>query len=382
MNPVSPSPLLTIGPRVRKSPFYDATVKAGAKAFTIYNHMFMPTSYGDTTAEYWAIVKGVSLWDVAAERQIEISGPDAVAFTQLLTPRDIESCGVNRCRYVIFLDDDAGIINDAVLYRLEENRFWLSPGDSDVLLWAKGIASMSGMDVTVREPDASPLQLQGPLAPRVAKKLFGDIAIEMGYFHCHELNLDGIPVVLSRTGWSGELGYEIILLDGSRGTELWDRCMAAGAEFDIQAACPSLARSTEGALLSYASDITMRDNPFTIGMDRLLNIDKPHNYVGKAALQAIAAKGTERRLVGANFGGDPVRPNEHFMDIRCGDDVVGHVTRYVFSPRLEHNIALVNLPKALAEPGTRITIDCGGEWREAEVVAIPWFESEKVIPAF
>ena len=382
MNPVSPSPLLTIGPRVRKSPFYDATVKAGAKAFTIYNHMFMPTSYGDTTAEYWAIVKGVSLWDVAAERQIEISGPDAVAFTQLLTPRDIESCGVNRCRYVIFLDDDAGIINDAVLYRLEENRFWLSPGDSDVLLWAKGIASMSGMDVTVREPDASPLQLQGPLAPRVAKKLFGDIAIEMGYFHCHELSLDGIPVVLSRTGWSGELGYEIILLDGSRGTELWDRCMAAGAEFDIQAACPSLARSTEGALLSYASDITMRDNPFTIGMDRLLNIDKPHNYVGKAALQAIAAKGTERRLVGANFGGDPVRPNEHFMDIRCGDDVVGHVTRYVFSPRLEHNIALVNLPTALAEPGTRITIDCGDEWREAEVVAIPWFESEKVIPAF
>ena len=325
---------ITIGPRVRKSPFYDATIKAGAKAFTIYNHMFMPTSYGDTDAEYWAIVKGVSLWDVSAERQIEIIGPDALALTQILTPRDVEKCPIQRARYVVFVDENGGIINDAVLYRHAENHFWLSPGDGDVLLWAKGVAAQSGLNV------------------------------------------------LSRTGWSGELGYEIILLDRHRGTELWDRCMEAGAEYDIQPACPSLARSVEGGLLSYCSDITLQDNPFTIGMDRLLDIDKEQDYVGKSALQAIAKTGPERRLVGANFGGDPVRPNAHFMPIKVDDTVVGHVTRYVYSPRLAHNIALVNVPHGLATPGTAIWLDAGDGWRQAEVTALPWISAEKVIPDF
>ncbi len=375
-------PAITIGPRVRKSPFYDATMRAGAKAFTIYNHMFMPTSYGDPSAEYWSLVQGVTLWDVAAERQVEIIGPDALKLTQLLTPRDIDRCPINRARYVVFVDDNGGIINDAVLYRHAENHFWLSPGDGDVLLWAKGVAAQSGLDVTVREPDASPLQLQGPLAPRVAHKLFGDLAIELGYYHFTHTTLDDIPVVLSRTGWSGELGYEIILLDGSRGTELWEHCMAAGAEWGIEPACPSLARSMEGGLLSYCSDITLNDDPFTIGMERLLDIDKPHDYIGKAALQAIAKTGPTRRLVGANFYGDPVIPNEHFMPVKSGEDVVGHVTRYAYSPRLEHNIALVNLPVALAAPGTPILLDAGDGWRSAEVVDIPWITAEKTIPAW
>jgi len=376
------SPAITIGPRVRKSPFYDATIKAGAQAFTIYNHMFMPTSYGDTIAEYWAIVEGVSVWDVAAERQVEIIGPDALTLTQLLTPRDIDKCPINRARYVVFVDENGGIINDAVMYRHAENHFWLSPGDGDVLLWAKGVAAQSGLDVTVREPDASPLQLQGPLAPRVASKLFGDLAIELGYYHFCHTSLEDIPVVLSRTGWSGELGYEIILKDGSKGTALWDLCMQAGAEFDIRAACPSLARSMEGALLSYCSDITLNDSPFTIGMDRLLDIDKPPDYVGKAALQAIAKTGPERRLVGANFGGDPVVPNQHFMDVKSSDEVIGHVTRYCWSPRLKHNIALVNVPSALAVTGTALLLDAGDSWRDAKIVDIPWIPSEKVIPAF
>jgi glycine cleavage system aminomethyltransferase T len=342
--------------------------------------MFMPTSYGDPNAEYWSLVRGVTLWDVAAERQVEIIGPDALALTQLLTPRDIDRCPVNRARYVVFCDNNGGIINDAVLYRHAENHFWLSPGDGDVLLWAKGVAARSGLNVTVREPDASPLQLQGPLAPKVAQKLFGDLAIELGYYHFTHTTLDNIPVVLSRTGWSGELGYEIILLDHRMGSALWDRCMSAGAEWGIEPACPSLARSMEGGLLSYCSDITLNDDPFTIGMARLLDIDKPHDYIGKAALQAIAETGPTRRLVGANFYGAPVVPNQHFMPVKAGEDVVGHVTRYAYSPRLEHNIALVNLPTALSAPGTPISLDAGDGWRSAEVVDIPWIAAEKTIP--
>ena len=180
-----------------------------------------------------------------------------------------------------------------------------------------------GLDVNVTEPDISPLQLQGPLSPHVAKKLFGEIAVTMGYYHCHELELNGIPVVLTRTGWSGELGYEIYLLDGSRGTELWDLIMAAGEEHGIIPACPSLPRSVEGGILSYASDITLDDTPFTIGLERLIDVDKPSDYIGKAALQRLAKEPTPRKLVGANFGGEPVGSNDKFWDVYSADEVVG-----------------------------------------------------------
>ncbi len=376
------SPQLSIGPRVRKSPFYEATRSAGAQSFTIYNHMYMPTSYGDPLAEYWAIVGGVTLWDVSSERQIEVSGPDAVAFTQLLTPRDIASCGVERCRYVVFTDDNGGIINDAVMLRLEEDRFWLSPGDGDVLLWIKGVAARSGMNVRVHEPDASPLQLQGPLAPKVARKLFGDVAIEMGYFHLKTLELEGIPLVLSRTGWSGELGYELYLQDHRLGTELWDKVMAAGEEFGISPATPSAMRSIEGGLLSYCSDITLDDNPFTLGLERLLDLDKPHDYIGKSALQRIAKEGPQRRLVGVNIDGAALAGNEEFWRVLADGEVVGHLTRCCFSPRLEHNIGLVNVAAGYAAPGSSVQIEVPGEGvRQATVVALPWFESERKIPA-
>jgi aminomethyltransferase len=374
------SPALSIGPRIRKSPFFDATVRAGARAFTVYNHMYMPTGYTDPVTEYWSIVEGVTLWDVSSERQVEISGPDALAFIQLLTPRDLCNCLVDRCRYVLLTDKDGGIVNDAVLLRLAEDRFWLSPGDGDVVLWAQGVAVHSGMDVKVFEPDVSPLQLQGPRAPQVARKLFGDIAIEMGYFHMCQLELDGIPLVLSRTGWSGELGYELFLQDGSRGTELWDKCMAAGAEYDIKPAAPSAIRSLEGAILSYGSDITQKDNPWTIGLGRLLDVDKPQPYIGKAALQALARQEPARRLVGVEITGAPLTGNDAFWDVLYEDKLVGHLTRCAYSPRLEKNIGLVNVSMDYASGDTQLTIMASHGPCTAYIVPIPWVQSETRIP--
>ena len=373
---------MAVGPRVRQSAFFSATVAAGVKSFTIYNHMYLPVHFGDPLAEYWGMVEGVILADHSAQRQIEITGPDALELVQLLTPREMSTLAVGSGRYVVFTDHNGGIINDAVLLRVEDDKYWLSPGDGDVILWAQGIALGRGLDVSVTEPDISPLQLQGPLSPHVAKKLFGEIAVTMGYYHCHELELNGIPVVLTRTGWSGELGYEVYLLDGSRGTELWDLIMAAGEEHGIIPACPSLPRSVEGGILSYVSDITRDDTPFTIGLERLIDVDKPSDYIGKAALQRLAKEPTPRKLVGANFGGEPVTPNQHFMDVKSGDEVVGHVTRYCWSPRLKHNIALVNVPSALAVTGTALLLDAGDSWRDAKIVDIPWIPSERVIPAF
>ena len=372
---------LSLGPRVRKSPYFDATLRAGAKGFTIYNHMYMPTTYGDPVDEYWGMVKGVTLWDVACERQVEVSGPDAVAFTQLLTPRDISTCQVDRCRYIIFTDQDGGIINDAVMLRLEQDRFWLSPGDGDVLLWAQGVAVNSGMNVKIFEPDVSPLQLQGPLAPRVGRKLFGEVAVEMGYFHMRQLELEGIPLVVSRTGWSGELGYELYLQDGTRGSELWDICMAAGEEFGIKPATPSTIRSLEGGILSYGSDITRSDNPWTVGLERLVDVDKPEPYIGKAALQKIARDGTPRRLVGVEIDGQHLVGNDRFWEVLCDEDVIGHVTRCTWSPRLERNIGLVNVPVENSTAGSRLTIQAPDGRRDAVVVPVPWVQSETRIPA-
>jgi aminomethyltransferase len=379
MTQAAPEPRLTLGPRVRKSPFFEATRRYGARAFTIYNHMYMPTVYTDPVDEYWKLVKGVTLWDVACERQVEITGPEAARFAQYLTPRNLSACKAGQCRYVLLTDADGGIVNDAVMLRIAEDRFWFSPGDGDVLLWAKGAALHSGMEVEIGEPDVSPLQLQGPSSARVAAELFGDQALELRYFHLRETELGDIPVVLARTGWSGEIGYEIYLRDGRRGDELWEAVMAAGKSYGIAPIAPSAIRSVEGGILSFASDITAEDNPFTLGFDRLVDLDQDADFVGKQALRRIRREGVRRRLVGVELDGSPLQGNDAFWPVRSGDRVVGRVTRCVHSPRLEKNIGFVNVPTERSGIGTELSVDTSDGARRARVVPTPFVESKKTI---
>lgn len=372
---------ISIGPRVRKSPYFDASLRYGARAFTIYNHMYMPTAYTDAVTEYWQLVRNVTLWDVGCERQVEVTGPDASRFVQYLTPRNLSSCSTNECRYILLTADDGGIVNDAILLRLADDHYWLSPGDGDVLLWAEGIATCSDMEITICEPDVSPLQLQGPKAPSVARALFGDIAVEMKYFHMRQLELDGIPLVLSRTGWSGELGYELYLRDGSRGDELWERVMAAGKEHGITAAAPNTIRSIEGGFFSYSSDITRSDNPWTLGMGRLVDLDQPADFLGKKALRKIHAQGVNRRLVGVEIDADPMAGNDALWIVRSDDKAVGYLSRCVYSPRLEKNIGFVNVPTHFSNPGQCLRIETPDGLFDAHVVPVPWFKSATTIPA-
>jgi aminomethyltransferase len=374
------TPLITIGPRVRKSPFFEATRRYGVKSFTIYNHMYMPTSYSTPENEYWSLVNDVTLWDVSSERQIEITGPDAARFVQYLTPRNLSKCRVGRCLYVVLCGEDGGIINDAVLLRLAENQFWLSPGDGDVLLWAQGAAIHSGMQVAIEEPDVSPLQLQGPKSPDVAKALFGDWALDLAYYELRETRLGDIPVVLARTGWSGEIGFEIYLRDGQCGDELWELVMAAGKPYNIAPITPSAIRSVEGRILSHGSDITRDDNPFTIGLDRLVDLDQEADFIGKQALERIQKEGVKRRLVAVEIGGEPIAGgNQHFWPVYAGDDVVGHVTRCVYSPRLDKNIGFANVSADRAGFGTELSLDAPDGRRAARVVPAPFIESKKKI---
>src|SRR5829696_3589962 len=203
--------------RIKKSPYYYGARRHGVALYSVYNHHYHPRHYGDPFQEYWQLLEGVTLWDVGgAERQVEITGPDAFTFTNMLTPRDLNQCAVGQCKYAFITDERGGIINDPVLLRLAENHFWLSLADSDVLLWCKGLAYHSGLDVQISEPDVAPLQVQGPKSKEVMTDLFGADILDVPYYYMVERELDGMRLVISRTGYTGELGYELYLHDASR----------------------------------------------------------------------------------------------------------------------------------------------------------------------
>ena len=284
MTQISPPVTISIGARIRKSPYYNSTRKYGAKSFTIYNHMYMPTAYSGNDAEYQSLTNDVTMWDVAAERQIEIKGPDAYEFIRRLTPRNLAKCEMGRCMYILLTDHKGGVVNDAVLLRLADDQFWISPGDSDVLLWIQGVAVNSPLNVEVFEPDAAPLQIGGPKAPMLIDKLFDGAHNDLRFYRAVETSLNGIPMIIGRTGWSGEISYELYLRDHKRGNELWELVREAGQEFNIAPAAPNTTRSIEGGLLSYASDITREDCPYTIDLGRFVDVDHVLNFVCKASL--------------------------------------------------------------------------------------------------
>jgi glycine cleavage system aminomethyltransferase T len=380
MTSATKAPLISIGPRVRKSPFFDATVRYGAEAFTVYNHTYLPTSYGDNVRDYWSLVNDVTLWDVTCQKQIQVTGPDAPKLIEMLSPRDMSGCDVGMCQYILLVDENGGIVNDAVMSRVEENMYWISPGDGDALWWIKGVAINSGFDVTVVEPDVSPLQLQGPKAPHVAYDLFGDWALDLKYYRMQETELDGMPLAVSRTGWSGEYCYEIYLRDGQYGDQLWEHIMQAGKKYKIAPITPSTIRSIEGGLLSYCSDITLEDNPWTVGMGHFVHFDKKSDFIGRDALLKISEEGTKRRLIGIEIDGNPIQGNDEPWSLSSADSKVGRVSRCVYSPRLEKNIGWANVPAELSEVGAKFTLHTPTGDRTATVCETPWFKSFIGIP--
>ena len=369
------------GARIRRSPFFEATQRYGCKSYTVYNHMFLPNCYDDPVEEYWKLIQDVTLWDVSVERIVEITGPDAFAFTNMLTPRDLSQCRVGQAKYVLITADDGGIINDPVLLRLGENHFWLALADSDVLLWAKGIAVKAGMSVELREPDVGALQVQGPKSKQVMQALLGDKVLQVLYYHFIETELDGIPLVVTRTGWTGEVGYEIFLRDGSRGIELWDRVMDAGEPYNIAPTGPSDIRRIEAGILNHGIDMTLAENPYEIGLERLVEVDQKRDFIGKAALKRIQAEGVKRKLVGVEIDGAPLDLNLTRWPVKRGRATIGCVTSAVHSPRLKKNIGYAMVPVECGELGTVLTVVIPGSGeRSARVAKKPFLDPKKDIP--
>ena len=351
------SPIIGIVQRTRKSPFFEATVKAGVKGFSVYNHMLMPIFYNTPQADYWHLVSNVTMWDVSCERQVEITGPDAHKLVQYMTPRNLDKCRIGQCKYIPIVDENGGIVNDPVLLKLAENHYWISLADSDVLLYAKGLANGHRWDVNIIEPDVSPLAIQGPNAFKVAEKIFGDWVNKLRFFRFKEVDLDGIPLVVARSGWSKQGGLELYLRDGRYGTKLWNIVAEAGKEFDIAPATPSTIERVESALLSYGNDMTLENNPYEVGLGGYCDLEQASDFIGKEALKKIKAEGVKQTLVGMVLETDEEVGNQETWPLYKDGQPSGKITTAVYSPRIRKNIALALVAVENSEVGTKLTAE-------------------------
>lgn len=363
-----------LNPRIKKSPFFEKAVEYGATEFHPYNGMWMPVGYDSPVNEYWNVLERASLWDVGVQKCVEVAGPDAEAFMQLLTPRDITTIEPGRCAYVFLTNQDGGVLNDPVMLRIAEDRFWLSTADSDMYLWAKGVSAFSGHEVEIATPHVYPMQLQGPRSAEIIVDVFGEEILNLRYYWWMRSSVDGIDVVISRTGYSSELGYEVYLLGEARGGELWEILMTAGQPYGISPGSPNRIRRIEGGVLDYASDITPDENPLELGLDRLIAWDT--DFLGKAALEKVRDEGVRRRLVGLFLDGPALQKNnEHRWPVTSASTKVGFVTNAVHSPRLDRNIAFAMIDVPFDANDTLLTVETVEGARSAERTTLPFIAS-------
>lgn len=377
------STTLYFGPWYRRSPFFRSTLAAGCSAYDIYNHMYLPAYYDDPDVEYWALVNGVTMWDVGVERTVEVSGPDADRLIDYITCRDLTRCAVGQGKYMPVTAPDGGIVNDPVLLHVAENRWWMQLADSDAGLYALGVAAVKGFEAEVTYPDVHPMQVQGPLSARTLEKLVGPAIYDLKYYWLANFEIAGIPVVISRTGWTAVPGFEVNLLDASRGTELWDAVAAAGEEFAIRPIAPCEARRIEAGIFNYGSDITLADTPLHVsGMERLVE-PQGQDYLGKAALAGLSETGVDRKLVGIFLEADQLRAElSEVWPVFSEGRLVGRVTDAVWSPGLEKNIGYAWVPIELVNPGTRLDVlSENGEEITATTTILPFVDPQKKVPA-
>jgi glycine cleavage system aminomethyltransferase T len=377
------SATLYFGPWYRASPFFEATRRAGCTSYDIYNHMYLPAYFDDPETEYWALNNAVTMWDVGVERTVEISGPDADRLIDSITCRDLTKCAVKQGKYMLVTGPDGSIVNDPVLLHVAKDRWWMQLADSDAHLYAMGVGAAAGLDAQVTLPDVHPMQVQGPLAARTLEKLVGPAIYDIKYYWIDDFEIGGVPVVISRTGWTAIPGFEVNLLDGGRGTDLWNAVAEAGEEFDIRPIAPCEARRIEGGIFNYGSDIRLGDTPFHVsGLERLVE-EQPQDYVGKAALEELRTKGVDRKLVGIELEGDELRAEmSEYWQVSSGGKPVGHMTDAVWSPGLKKNIGYVWVPIELAGPGNRLDIDAeDGATYVGTTASIPFVDPKKEKPA-
>ena len=375
--------LVQRGARNRRTPYFESTQKYAPLGYTVYNHMYFPIRFDTFENEFQSLLNDVTIWDVSVERCLEISGPDGFRFAQLMTPRDLSACAVGQAKYVLVCDGDGGIINDPVLTRMDENTFWFALASSDTLLWARGLKNAyPDLDVTIREADVAPLQVQGPKSKDLMVDLLGESILDLKYYWWTNAEIAGAPVVVTRTGWTSEVGYEVYLTDTTRGTDVFEAIMKAGERYNIKPTGPSDIRRIEGAIFNWGADMTYEDNPLELGLERLIAWDLSDDAcLSIAALKRIRGDGVRRRINGVELDGDPFPALNNMKWPALVDGArVGKVTSAIHSPRLGKNIGYCWLPADKSVVGQAVTVESEWGTRTAAVVPMPFVDPGKIIP--
>ncbi|MCO6407616.1 dimethylsulfoniopropionate demethylase [Hoeflea alexandrii] len=365
-------PFLSISRRTRRTPFTDRVTAAGVSAYTIYNHMLLPTVFRSVTEDYRHLKTAVQVWDVACERQVEVRGPQAAELVQMLTPRDLSDMIIGQCLYTPMVDETGGMLNDPVTVKLDEDRYWVSIADSDLLFWVKALAHGFRLAVDVFEPDVSPLAIQGPQADELASRVFGDAVRSIRFFRYKRLSFNGAELVVARSGYSKQGGFEIYVEGAQHAEPLWDALFEAGRDLDVRAGCPNLIERIEAGMLSYGNDMTRANTPHECGLGRFCDTRSAIGCVGRDALLRVAKEGPLKQIRYLEIEGDAVPPCTEPWLVRAGDEVVGQITSAALSPDFGTNVAIGMIGRDFWEEGTLLDVMAPDGGRRARVRAGSW----------
>ena len=359
--------------RLRSTPYTSRIEKQGLKAYTTYNHMLLPAGFEDSLEDsYYHLKENVQVWDVAAERQVEISGEDSAELVQLMTCRDLSKSKDGRCYYCPIIDDQAGLINDPVVLRINQNKWWLSIADSDVILFAKGIAIGKNFNVKIIEPNVDIMAVQGPKSFPLMEKIFGKAITDLKFFGFDYFDFRGTKHLIARSGWSKQGGYEIYVEHTESGLELYDHLFEIGKEFNVKPGCPHLIERIESALLSYGNDFDLNDNPLECGFDKYVNLDSNVIFLGKEKLKQIRSKGINKKLMGVMINLDKINLSESIELIDNKNNIIGDMRSAVFSPTFKKVIGIAMLKKPYWDVGLEFNINIEGVSTKGTICNIPF----------
>ena len=358
--------------RLRSTPYTSRIEKQGVSAYTIYNHMLLPAAFGSVEESYYHLKEHVQVWDVAAERQVEISGKDSAKLVQLMTCRDLSKSKDGRCYYCPIIDDDAGIINDPVVLRLSENRWWISIADSDVILFAKGLAIGNKLDVKISEPNVDIIAVQGPKSFKLMEKIFGEKITKLKFFGFDYFDFEGTKHLIAQSGWSKQGGYEIYVEDTNSGLNLYDFLFETGKEFDVKPGCPNLIERIESSLLSYGNDMDNNDNPYECGFDKFVNIESEVNFLGKEKLKKINSEGISKKLMGVKLDTKEISLSGSLVLKDENNNIVGELRSACYSPHFKKVIGIAMIKKAYWDGSMTIKADINNNICSGKVCDLPF----------
>ena len=369
---------LLMSRRIRRTPFTSCVEKLGISGFTVVNHTLLPKAFSYSVEnDFFHLREAVQVWDVGCQRQVEIEGPDALRLVQIMTPRNLENAKIGQCMYLPLTNDEGKIINDPILLRLSPDKFWLSIADSDILLWARGLAIGMKLKVSVKEPDVSPLAVQGPSSQDLMVEVFGEGIKELGFFQFGSFNFNNTEQVVARSGYSSQNGYEIYLNDSSLGPELWDSIWKTGAKYNIRPGAPNLIDRIEAGLISFGNDMTNQNTPLECGLGKYCSLNSDIKFLGKEVLIEEKSIGSKSQMRGIVFGGKSQSACTEPWPVLNGDVIIGQITSGIFNPNLRVNTGIALIEKGCWELGQRVSVVIDSDdIREGHVCFLPFTAPE------